>query len=106
MKGIFIGSRNRSPLLPNVQSISEVYPNVEIVSWYTLFAPAKTPADRIEWLHREWTGALKDPKIADRMQNSFGYDIIASRPQDVIEQIKREIPVNSRIIREYKLTAE
>ncbi|HXC41671.1 MAG TPA: tripartite tricarboxylate transporter substrate binding protein [Burkholderiales bacterium] len=103
-KGIAIGSRNRSPLLPNVQSISEVYPNVEVISWYALFAPAGTPNDRIDWLHREWTAALKDPKIVERMQTVFGYEIVASTPQEVLDQIKREIPINSRIAKQYGIS--
>ena len=100
-KALFIGSRNRSPLLPNVQSVSEVYPNVEVISWYALFAPAGTPSDRIDWLHREWTAALKDPKIVERMQTVFGYEIVASTPQEVLDQIKRETPINSRIAKQY-----
>lgn len=102
-KALFIGSRNRSPLLPNTQSISEVYPNVEVISWYGLFAPAGTPQDRIDWLYREWTGALKDPKIVERMQTTFGYEIVGSTGPELLEQIKREIVSNSRIVKQYNL---
>ena len=103
-KALFIGSRNRSPLLPNVQSISEVYPNVEVISWYGLMAPAGTPQDRIDWLHREWIAALKDPKIMERMQTTFGYEIVAGTGPELLEQIKREIAANGRIIKQYNLS--
>jgi tripartite-type tricarboxylate transporter receptor subunit TctC len=102
-KPLFIGSRARSPLLPNTQSVSEVYPDIEVISWYGLFAPAGTPQDRIEWLHREWTAQLKDPKIAERMTNGFGYEIVASSPQEFLDQIKREVPVNTAVGKRYNI---
>jgi tripartite-type tricarboxylate transporter receptor subunit TctC len=102
-KALFIGSRARSPLLPNTQSVSEVYPDIEVISWYGLFAPAGTPQDRIDWLHREWTAQLRDPKIADRMQNTFGYEIVASTGQEFFDQIKREVPINTAVARRYNI---
>ena len=103
-KAMFIGSRNRSSLLPSTQSITEVYPNVEIISWYGLYAPTGTPQDRITWLHREWTTAIKDPKIVEKMQTIFGYEIVASTPQEMLDQIKREIPESVRIGKQYKFS--
>jgi tripartite-type tricarboxylate transporter receptor subunit TctC len=101
VKPLFIGSKNRSPLAPDVKSMSEDIPNFEMVSWFALIAPAKTPADRIEWLNREWNAALKDPKIADRMTNGLGYDIVAGSPQDLANQIKAELPMYERIVKEH-----
>lgn len=103
MKGLFIGSRTRSTLHPNVQSVSEMFPDLEIGSWYALYAPAGTAADRIDWHYREWTAALKEPKMAERMQNVFGYDIIAGNGQMVLDQVKRELPVHARIVQQYKI---
>jgi tripartite-type tricarboxylate transporter receptor subunit TctC len=103
VKPLFIGSKNRSPLAPDVKSMSEDIPNFEMVSWFALIAPAKTPADRIEWLNREWNAALKDPKIADRMTNALGYDIVAGTPQDLANQIKAELPVYARIVKEHNI---
>ena len=103
VKPLFIGTKNRSPIAPDVKSMSEDIPNFEMVSWFALIAPAKTPPERIEWLNREWNAALKDPKIADRMQNALGYDIVAGTPQDLGNQIKAELPVFARIVKEYNL---
>jgi tripartite-type tricarboxylate transporter receptor subunit TctC len=104
MKGLFIGSKNRSPLHPNVPSVAETFPDLEIVSWYALYAPAGTPADRIEWHHREWIAALKDPKIAAQMQNTFGYDIVAAPGSAVLEQVKRELPIHARIVKQHNIS--
>jgi tripartite-type tricarboxylate transporter receptor subunit TctC len=104
MKGLFIGSKNRSPLHPNVPSVAEMFPELEIVSWYALYAPVGTPASAIDWHYREWTAALKDSKMAERMQNVFGYDIIAGNGQMVLDQVKRELPVHARIVKQYGIS--
>jgi len=104
LKMLFVGTKTRSPLVPNVPSISETYKGIEILSWFALVAPGKTPADRIDWHYREWTAALKDPKIADRMQNALGYDIVASTPQELANQIQAEIPVHARIVKQHNIT--
>lgn len=103
LKMLFVGTKNRSPLMPNTPSIAETYKDLEILSWFALIAPAKTPSSAIDWHYREWTAALKDPKVADRMQNALGYDIVASTPQQLADQIKAEIAVHSRIVKQYNI---
>jgi tripartite-type tricarboxylate transporter receptor subunit TctC len=103
MKPLFIGSKSRSQVMPDVPSISETYPNLEVVSWYALYAPAGTPADRIEWHHREWTTALKDPKIAERLQSGFGFEIVASSPAAVLDQVRRELPAHARVVKQHNI---
>jgi tripartite-type tricarboxylate transporter receptor subunit TctC len=103
MKALFIGSSKRSPILPNVQSISEVLPNIEVGSWYGLIAPAGTPAERVNWHVREWGAVIKDPKIAERLVNGEGYEIVASTPQALAEQVQRELAANQRTIEKYNI---
>jgi tripartite-type tricarboxylate transporter receptor subunit TctC len=104
MKGLFIGSRERSPLHPNTQSISEVYPNLEFSSWYGLYAKRGTPADAIAWHHREWTAALKNPKIAERMEKTFGYIVVAGSPQQMADQVRRELPLYKQLLTKYPMS--
>jgi len=104
MKGIVIGSRKRSVLHPNVGSMAEMFPNVKSGSWYALYAPAGVPADRVAWHYREWSAAIKDPKNTERMENSFGYEVIAGPGQVVADQVRREIASNQRIVKKYNIT--
>jgi tripartite-type tricarboxylate transporter receptor subunit TctC len=103
MKALFIGSKKRSPLLPNVQSISEAIPNIEVGSWYALVAPAGTPADRVNWHVREWAAALREPKIADALEKAQGFEIVASSPQALAEQVRRELAANQDTVRKYSI---
>jgi tripartite-type tricarboxylate transporter receptor subunit TctC len=103
LKPLFIGSRSRSPLLPNVASISETYPGVEAVSWYALVAPAKTPADRIAWLNREFNAAIRDPKVVDLITNQLAYEIVASTPDELTRVMKAELAINAKVVKEHNI---
>ncbi len=52
-KLLAIADRERHPDYPNVPLISEVYPEIAIVGWYALFAPAGTPPAIIKRLNEE-----------------------------------------------------
>ena len=65
---------------------------------------AGTPADRINWHHREWTTVLKEPRFADLMQKTFAFDVVASTPQVLLDQIRRELVANARIVKQHNIT--
>lgn len=48
-----IADRERHPDFPDVPLVSEVYPDIKIVGWYGLFAPAGTPEPIIKRLNEE-----------------------------------------------------
>lgn len=52
-KLLAIADRERHPDYPNVPLISEIYPDIKIVGWYGLLAPAGTPPDIINRLNAE-----------------------------------------------------
>ncbi|MBV7483195.1 tripartite tricarboxylate transporter substrate binding protein [Bordetella sp. BOR01] len=59
VKALAITSKNRSPALPDVPTVAESgYPSFESVTWFALFAPAKTPRPVIEKINAAVTAAL------------------------------------------------
>jgi len=64
LKAYGITSKEKSPLLPNVESIVDVLgPKFEIVYWQAMFAPAGTPEAVIKMLNAELQEAVTDPAI-------------------------------------------
>ena len=72
MRGLAVFSPNRSPVLPDVPTLSEatglqldVFP-----TWYGFFAPAGTPPEAIARLEREILAAVRDPAVVTRLKES------------------------------------
>ncbi len=62
-----VTSSKRWSQLPNVPTIAEQgYPGYEVVIWYALFAPAKTPKPVIESLQAAVSKILADPDVKAR----------------------------------------
>jgi len=64
LKAYGITSKEKSPLLPNVESMVDVLgPKFEIVYWQGMFAPAATPEAVIKILNGALQEAVSDPEL-------------------------------------------
>jgi len=71
---------NRSPLLPDVPTVSEAgLPGFEVGSWYGFHAPAGTPKAIIDKLHAEMVKAMGTSELRERFAN-VGAETIANTP--------------------------
>jgi tripartite-type tricarboxylate transporter receptor subunit TctC len=70
-RGIAVLSSRRSPLAPEVPTMSEAgVPGLDVDSWLGIFAPAKTPPDVIAKLRGDIRAAL--PDLRERFEKSGG----------------------------------
>ena len=70
-RGIAVLSSKRSPLAPDVPTLSEAgVPGIDVDSWLGIFAPAKTPPEIIAKLRGEIRAAL--PDLKERFEKSGG----------------------------------
>ena len=71
VRGIAVLSSGRSPLAPDVPTMSEAgVPGLDVDSWLGIFAPAKTPPEVLAKLRREIRAAL--PELKERFEKSGG----------------------------------
>ena len=61
---IATGAAKRTAAIPDVPTIGETIPGFELVTWYGLFVPRKTPRPIVDRLHRESVKALASPDVA------------------------------------------
>ena len=87
---IAIASQKRAPAMPELPTIAETLPGVEISAWYGLIVPAGTPKDIIARLHAETAKAVADPKVAAMIRNAGG-DPVTNTPAEFAAHIKAEI---------------
>ena len=66
-RALGVTSLKRTSLAPELPSIAELVPGYEVIGWYGLLAPAKTPGDIIAKLNGELTKALASTELQDRL---------------------------------------
>jgi len=105
MKGIAIGSRQRVPQLPDVQTLSETFPGFEQYSWFGILGPAGLPKEIVMKIHRETTRTLRAPEVNQKLTEQ-GFEIVASSPDEFRNFVQGESDKLGRLIRDNKIVAE
>jgi tripartite-type tricarboxylate transporter receptor subunit TctC len=88
----------RSPLLPDTPTVAETYPGVEVVTWYSVLAPAKTPPEIVARLNAEIRRALTNRDVMDRLVQQ-GHEPHPSSPDEMRTYIRRELDKWGKIIK-------
>src|SRR5258708_27212218 len=73
VKALAISSASRNPLLPDIPTIIETgVTNLEMETWFGLFAPAKTPQPIVDRLRAQLGRAIKAPDTRATLDKSAG----------------------------------
>ena len=96
----------RSSALPDVPTVAETpgMKGYEASNWYGLVAPAATPRDVIEKLHKDMTTVLNASEVRDTLL-ARGIETEASTPAEFTAYIKAETEKWGKVIRAAKLKA-
>jgi tripartite-type tricarboxylate transporter receptor subunit TctC len=99
LKAIAVTSATRSPLLPDVPSITELgYKEFDDYTWFGFFAPAGTPPEVINKLNTAINRAMASSEVVDR----FAQLGMASTPNTVVEFgsfLKAEVPKWAAVVK-------
>jgi tripartite-type tricarboxylate transporter receptor subunit TctC len=100
IKALGITSAQRSPLLPNVATVSELgVKGYSYEIWHGIFAPAKTPDAMVRRMNKAAVGALTAPEVKERF-NSLGFTVIGNTPEEFAAVVKREVAKYRKVIAE------
>jgi tripartite-type tricarboxylate transporter receptor subunit TctC len=88
---IAVAAEKRMKQLPNVPTVSEIYPNTAMPSWNGVMVPAKTPKSVIDKIAAQVIEATKDPAIVEKLAR-LGLEPDGNTPEEFAAQIKREQP--------------
>jgi tripartite-type tricarboxylate transporter receptor subunit TctC len=73
-------------------------PGFEVVGWYGVLAPARTPPAIVERLHREFVKILQTPEIRDRL-TSEGAEPVGNTPAEFTAFLKTDIARWAKVIK-------
>jgi tripartite-type tricarboxylate transporter receptor subunit TctC len=106
LRGLAISGRQRSPLLPDLPSISEFYPAYDVTLWQGLFAPVGTPPEIVERLRGAVNAVLMQRDIADKLEAAGSGDPYITTREEFIARIRADNERYGKIIRATGLRVE
>lgn len=103
LKALATSASRRIPELPDVPTVRELgYPMLEADGWNGFFAPAKTPREVIDRLHKEIASAMRNPDVAKRMRE-MAAEPVGSSPAEQDAILKRQMDQFRPIIKEMRI---
>ena len=99
VRSIAVSSAKRSVAIPHVPTIAESgLPGFEVVGWYGVLAPARTPHPIVARLHNEFIKILQTQDIRDRLL-SEGAEPVGNTPAEFTAFIKTDIGRWAKVIK-------
>lgn len=99
VKALGVTSAKRTPLVPDVPTIAETVPGYEFIGWYSLLAPAKTPAAIISKVNAEVLKALKTPEFQERI-SALGAEPIGAGPDVLAPFMRSQLEKMGKAVKE------
>jgi tripartite-type tricarboxylate transporter receptor subunit TctC len=100
LRGLGIGSAQRSPFLPDVPTIAESgFPGFEAVGWIGIAAPAKTSPAILDKLHAEIVHIINTPEMKERLA-ALAFTPVGDTRQQFSAFIKSEIARWGKAVKE------
>ena len=99
VRALGVTSANRTPIAPELPTIAETVPGYEFIGWYSLFAPAKTPAGLLAKLNAEVVKALKTPDFQERL-TALGAEPIGSTQRALAEFLPLQMEKMRKAVKE------
>lgn len=105
-RALAVTSPQRSSLLPNVPTVSEIaVPGFEYEGWSAFFAPASTPAPVVARLSNSIGKAMAMPPVQRRLLE-LGYDSKFLTPEQTTALVTRDLQRYRKIIQDNNIKAE
>ena len=98
VRGLAVTTAKKSSAFPQLPTMTSMYPGLESDNWYAMFFPAGTPRPIVDKLNSEIAKALKAKNIQEFMPRE-ALDPVASSPEELEANFKREIDRYARIIK-------
>lgn len=106
LRALAITSLQRNPTAPDIPTMVESgLKDFEVLTWYGVFAPAKTPDASVQKLYSEMQRALATQDLKAKLAEQ-GLTIVASNPADFTRFVQTEVPRWSKLIKEFGIKAE
>jgi len=98
LRMLAVMSPGRAPAFPDVATLHELgMGELEVETWYALFAPAATPREAIVKINSEINALLRDAAIVDNLGKQ-GMTPAGGTPERLADLVKREMARWNRVV--------
>ena len=106
MRALAVTSPKRSPVLPDVPTLSEAgVKNVDVASWQAIVAPKGLPPAVLKKAHDAFVEALNDPKVKEPF-TSIGFEMVTNTPAEFAAFQQVEYARWKKVIETGKITID
>lgn len=106
LRALAVTGSTRSPNLPDIPTVSESgLPGYEVVLWYGVSAPAKTPAAIIDRLNKDLVSIMQSPEMRERLAREGGRPV-GTTPQEFEKIIRADVEKWSKVVAKAGIKAE
>jgi len=99
VRALAVTTLKRSPLLPELPTISESgLRGFDVSTWFGIFAPAGTPPEIVAKLNAEVVRLLHTAEMRERLA-LLGAEPIGNKPEEFAAFIKTEIPKYAKVVK-------
>ena len=98
LKAVALTALKRHPQAPEVPTVDESgLPGFDVGVWYGFAVPAATPRPVVQRLNAEFAKALREPKVAERMEQ-LGLAVVADSPEQFAGFVAAESEKMRRLV--------
>ena len=106
LRMLAVMSARRAEAFPDAPTLKEAgMPDLEVETWYALFAPAKTPIEITARLNAELNQLLKEADVKDVIAKQ-GLVPAGGSPEELGDRVKRELASWTRVVRAAGIKAD
>ena len=92
------GGTKRSAVIPDTPVIAEAVPGFELITWYGIFAPARTPAAIVKRLNGEIEKALRDSDTREKLE-AQGLEPTIMSPEELRRYTEQDVSRWAKLIK-------
>ncbi len=103
---IAAGSTKRLAQLPDVPTITELFPKYQaVVPWLGIFVPAGTPKAIVDKINKDVDEILRQPEVQEKLQGN-GLDTVGGSPEAFVKTITTDYDRMDKLVKQLGLKVD
>jgi len=99
IRALAVTTAKRTPLAPELPTLVESgLPGFDISTWFGIFVPAGTPKAAVDRIHAEFTRALAEPEVREKLVG-MGADSVGSTPEAFAAFVAAEAAKYAKLVK-------